>query len=72
VDVLKVFMNGVEIYVNPSIIFTPLGDYSLFATDNGQNEFFPGIMYKVRTYSSPLSSSEVLNNWNVEKAEYGY
>lgn len=72
VDELKVFMNGVEIYVNPSIDFTPLGAYSLFATDNGQNEFFPGIMYKVRTYSSPLSASDVLNNWNVEKGNYGY
>lgn len=71
-DEFKVFMNGVEIYNNPSIDFTPLGDYSLFATDNGQNTFFPGIMYKVRTYSVPLTPGQVLNNFNVEKAGYGY
>ena len=71
-DELKVFKNGVEIYNNPSIDFTPLGDYSLFATDNGQNEFFPGIMYKVRSYSAALTPGQVLNNWNVERADYGY
>jgi hypothetical protein len=72
VNEFKVYMNGVEIYTNPSIDFTPLGAYSLFGTDNGQNVFFPGIMYKVRTYSSALSSSDVLNNFNVEKGNYGY
>jgi hypothetical protein len=71
--VFKVYKNGVEIFNDPSITsFTPDGAFSYFGTDNPQDAFFPGIMYKIRTYSTELSASDVLNNWNVEKGNYGY
>lgn len=69
---LKIYRNGFEIYVNPSITFTPTGDYSLFGTDNALTNYFEGIMYKIRTYSAALTPGEVLNNFNVEKGDYGY
>lgn len=69
---LKIYRNGIEIYVNPSITFTPTGDYSLFGSDDALTDFFNGIMYKVRTYNVALTPGEVLNNFNVEKADYGY
>ena len=69
---LKIYRNGIEIYVNPSLTFTINGDYTIFGTDNAFAEFFVGIMYKIRTYSVALTPGQVLNNFNVEKADYGY
>ena len=69
---LRFYRNGVEVYVNPSVSFTPTGAYSLFGTDNGLTDFFNGIMYKVRTYDVALTAGQVLYNFNVEKADYGY
>jgi len=69
---LKIYRNGVEIYVNPSVSFIPTGDFSLFGTGAELSNYFEGIMYKIRTYSAALTPGQVLNNWNVERGQYGY
>ena len=69
---LNVYRNSISVYTNSSVSINPVGAYNLFGTDIGLTNFLEAAFYKVRTYDRPLSYAEVLNNWNVEKGEYGY
>jgi hypothetical protein len=69
---LNVYRNSLPVYTNSSVSINPTGAYNLFGTDAGLTNFLEMVMYKVRTYDRPLSYAEVLNNWNTEKADYGY
>jgi hypothetical protein len=71
-NTLIIYRNSTEVYRSTTIEFTPGGSFSEFAADSSDGSNLPCYIYKLRTYNKPLSSSEVLNNWDVEKSNYGY
>ena len=46
--------------------------FSTIGVATGLAGRWQGIMYKIRTYAGILTASQVENNWNAEKQQYGY
>ena len=68
-------------YVNnvlQSQVLSPVWTYNITSSSSsigiapGLAGAWVGTMYKIRTYAGVLTASQVENNWNAEKQQYGY
>jgi uncharacterized delta-60 repeat protein len=68
---LRFYKNGEE-YFNDTGTFDINPTYSWLSCNAGGGDNTTNTYYKMRTYDVPLSASDVMNNFNAERTNYGY